>query len=355
MARRLLRRRYLVPAVLLLLLVSFGSYQYERFILAPSGTAGREIPLEEIVADRWYQTAAGRELTESLAEVADSGAMKLASGLYYREYKRRYSPGVKLTQYVRVGPTQYPVIHAMVQEACAALAGPDGVPLPTPAVYVGWTGKRSFEVTNHENPSIIIGNDFLWAFKPDELRYLVARQIGHIQCRHVYLLDVTKGARALFDSALPDNVSQLLLGGLGGKLLEWQKEAQISADRAGLLVTGDVDLACRALIKLNILASIDDFYGQPDPEAFAAQAAELGTDRVATASAALAELKNPNPFLTARVADLLVFYAANTALFKDRERAGEPAAPFDPGDYGDEEPDAVPAAPTGSPSVTTGG
>ncbi|MBE0564696.1 MAG: hypothetical protein IH621_01960 [Krumholzibacteria bacterium] len=349
----MLRRRYLVPGALLLLLVSFGSYQYKQFILAPSGSAGREIRLEELVAERWYQTATGRELTESLARVTDSGAMKLASGLYYREYKRRYSPGVKLTQYVRVGPNQYPAIHGMIHDACKALGGPDG-PVPAPTVYVGWTGKRSFEVTNHESPSLIIGNDFLWAFKPEELRYLIARQIGHIQCRHVYLLDVTKGARALFDSVLPDNVSQLLLGGLGGKLLEWQKEAQISADRAGLLVTRDVDTACAALIKLNILASIDDFYGQPDPEEFAAQAAELGIDRVATASAALAELKNPNPFLTARVADLLAFHAANEALFKDRRRSGEPEVPFDPGDYGDEDPGSVAGGPAGVPGVVTG-
>jgi len=185
-------------------------------------------------------------------------------------------------------------------------------------------------------PSIVIGNDFLWAFKPEELRYLIARQIGHIHCKHVYLLDITKGVRSLLDSTLPDFLAKVFLGGLSGNLLEWMKEAQISADRAGLLVTGDVDVACRALIKLNIQASLDDFYGQPNPEVFAIQTVAMGSDRVTTASAALAELKNPNPFLTMRVADLLGFFEANAALFKDRDKPGDPATFFNPGIYDEE-------------------
>jgi len=62
----------------------------------------------------------------------------------------------------------------------------------------------------------------------------------------------------------------------------------------------------------------------------------MGSDRVTTASAALAELKNPNPFLTMRVADLLGFFEANAALFKDRDKPGDPATFFNPGIYDEE-------------------
>ena len=329
--RRFLNRRVILFIVLLAILLSYGTYRYERLILSPADSEWPEVTIDDLLAERWYETEDGRLLTRDLARITDHRAMKLATGFYYREYKQRYAPGIKNTQYVQVGPDQYPAIHAMVVDACAALRGQNGEAIIPPSVYVGWTGKRSFEVTNFTHPSIIIGNDFLWAFKPDELRYLIARQIGHIHCRHVYLLDVTKGVRSLIDSALPEFLSRVLLGGLGGTLLDWMKEAHLSADRAGLLVTGDVDVACNALIKLNIQASLDDFYGQPNPEAFAAQANRISNDRITTASAALAELRNPNPFLTMRVADPLEFHRANVSVFKDRAIPAAEAAGFDAG------------------------
>lgn len=329
---KLLRNRKLWVLVLLLLLVVAGSRQYERLILSPPDDSWRPVEPGDLMAEHWYATAEGLRLTEELQRATDSIPLRFLTGLYYREYKNRYSPGLKNTQYVKVGPDQYPAVYDMVVDACNALGAIDGDPVPVPAVYLGWTGQRGFEATNFMNPSLVIGNDFLWAFKPAELRFLIARQIGHLHCRHVYFLDVNKGLRSLMDSALPDFLARAILGGVGGKLLDWSKEAHISADRAGLLVTGDVDVACRALIKLNILASVDDFYGQPNPEAFAAQARALTGDRVTLAGAALAELRNPNPFLTTRVGDLLRFHQANEALFKDREAQPAEAAVFDPGD-----------------------
>ena len=206
-----------------------------------------------------------------------------------------------------------------------------GEPLKVPNVYLGYTGRQALEITNYQDPSIVVGNDFLWVFKPPELRYLLARKIGNLHCKHIFFLDVTKGVRSILNSYLPEFIGRVLMGGIGMDLLQWLKEAEISADRAGLLVTGDVDVACNALIKLNIFASLDDFYGQANPEAFARQLELLDVNRLTTASAALSELKNPNPFLTLRVDDLLKFYKANSKLFMDRQprRTGENS--FDPG------------------------
>ncbi|HOX26366.1 MAG TPA: M48 family metallopeptidase [Candidatus Krumholzibacteria bacterium] len=328
---RLLHSRKVWLLVLLLVLIVFGTRQYERLILAPPDDTWRPVTPADLGAEHWYATAEGLRLTEELQRATESPPLRFLTGLYYREYKNRYSPGIKNTQYVKVGRDQYPAIHDMVVDACNALGAIEGDPVPVPSVYVGWTGQRAFEVTNFTNPSLVIGNDFLWAFKPEELRYLIARQVGHLHCRHVYFLDVNKGLRALLNSALPDVLVRVIIGGVGGNLLDWSKEAHITADRAGLLVTGDVDVATQALIKLNIMASLDDFYGQPNPEAFAAQARTLDQSRVTMAGAALAELRNPNPFLTIRVGDLLRFHQANESLFKDRNRTPAVAPIFDPG------------------------
>lgn len=337
--RDLLRGRYFWFLLLLLVLIVFGTRQYDKLILQPPESDWQEVALEDLLTDRWYETAESRRLSEDLNEITDSRPMEFVTGLYYQEYKRRYSPGYKNTQLVKVGPDQYAPLWDMVTDACGALGAIEGDGIEPPTVYTGWTDGRGMEITNFTHPSLVINNDYLWAFAPEELAYLIARQIGHIHCGHIYYLDVLKGARQLLDSALPDVLGRMILGGTGTKLLAWMKEAQISADRAGLLVTGDIDVACRALIKLNMLSNPEVYYGQPNPEAFAAQARLLTGDRVTTASAALAELQNPNPFLTVRVADLLHFYEANSALFKDRAPADpeEAASRFDPGVIEEEE------------------
>jgi len=332
--KRLLRRRNAVALLLIVALLGYATVRYERLILAPNESEWTSVSLDDLLTDRWYETADGRRLTQHLASLVNAPPMKLALGLYYKEYRHRYAPGIKQTQYIQVGPNQFPRIYAMVTDACAALGKVDGKPIAVPRVYVGWTGKRSFEVTNVTNPSIVIGNDFLWAFTPAQLRYLIARQIGHIQCKHIYLLDVSKGVRSILNSALPDFFARIILGGVGSNMVAWLDEAETTADRAGLLVTGDVDIACEALIKLNIMASLDEAYGKPDPETFAAQTSNIAGGRLASASAILAELKNPNPFLTTRVASLLRFYEANASLFKDRTRDDEKSKAFDPGDFG---------------------
>jgi len=329
--RRFLRSRKLSAVLLFSVLTLVGARQYEKLILSPPDDSWRPVTAEDLLSEHWYATSESIGLTEELEQATDTPPLRLLNGLYYQEYKRPYSPGFKSTQYIRIGPDQLPAIYEMVVSACNALAAVDGDPVPVPTVYVGWTGQRSFEVTNFMSPSLVIGNDFLWAFTPDELHYLIARQIGHIHCRHVFFLDVNKGLRSLMESALPDFAARAIIGSFGGKLLDWSKEAHISADRAGLLVTGDIDVACRALMKLNLLASIDGGYGQLNPETFAAQTGVVLGDRVTLAAAALAEMRNPNPFLTTRVGDLLRFYEANSSLFKDREGSPEELPVFDPG------------------------
>jgi hypothetical protein len=334
---KFLRNKWFLTSVALLILFLVGSGKYKQLILQPPDDSWREATPEDLQSDRWYVTEDGRRLSEELEQITDNRAIKFITGLYYQEYKKRYSPGYKNTQLVKVGPDQYAPIWEMVVDACSALGAIDGDGIPSPTVYLGWTGGRGMEVTNFTSPSLVINTDFLWAFTPEELRFLIARQIGNIHCSHIYFLDVVKGARSLLNSALPDVLGRMILSGTGTKLLNWANQAHISADRAGLLVTGDVVVACQALIKLNILANPEAYYGHPNPEAFAAQAQLLIEDRVTTASAALAELRNPNPYLTTRVGDLLKFYEVNSALFKDRIETQRDELQFDPGVYEDEE------------------
>jgi len=54
--------------------------------------------------------------------------------------------------------------------------------------------------------------------------------------------------------------------GVGLELIEWFKESEITADRAGLTVTGDINVAINALVKLKLGANVDTYYGEINPD-----------------------------------------------------------------------------------------
>ena len=121
-----------------------------------------------------------------------------------------------------------------------------------------------------DRPFIVVTSGLYELLEPDELRFVLGHETGHVLSGH-----------ALYQSLLihllnlAGAFSWLPAGGLGLRALiaglrEWQRKAELSADRAGLLATQDADIALRVQMKLAAGAHLD----QIDTEAFLEQAAE---------------------------------------------------------------------------------
>jgi len=311
--KRALKSKWFYCFIFFSFALTFGYARYQRYLFIPDDPGVFQIHDYSLSGDRpFYQTVADRELTDKLVEQKQSQAFRYLARRSYDLYRREYGKGRLLTQYVKVGPDQFGDIDWMVNDACDVLGVKD-----VPDVYVGDTGQREIVLTNLSDPSLIICPSLLSAFSPDELRFLLAREIAHIRCDHVLLLDMIRTMRTVMDAAVPDFLTVAVFGSLGLELVQWLKEAEVSADRGALVVTGNIDAATMALIKLNVGVKFESNYGSPNAAAFARQIDDVGEERVTSAAAAMNELRNPNSFLTVRVRHLLGWYESNPEIFTE--------------------------------------
>lgn len=311
-ATRVLRSKWPYIALVLIVAWAWGFnrlYRDARAVLAQS-----EQSWETVVLTRdppTFQRSEDVRLTTQLLKRHRTAPFRALSRAYYRWYGRGFIRGRLHTQYVRVSDDQLPEIRKMVDDACRDLRIEQ-----VPHLYVGRNHGEPLKVVNWHEPTILVDGELLWAFDREELRYLLAREVAHVKCRHVFLLEMMHVLRKTLAFALPDIISSSFFGTLGVDLVTWRREAEMSADVGGLLVTGDVDVARGALIKLLIGADYERKYGSIDPRAFARQLSELGTSRSTAIGVAVSELKSPDPFLTLRVSNLLDVYEDNPDVFK---------------------------------------
>lgn len=307
-------KKFVALLILLFIFMVLGYSQYRQVIYIPDD--GNAFKLDNYSlgskGDKpFYQTDDDFKLSQELSKLSDSKVGYFFSKQYYKYYKKHFSKGKILTQMTQVSEDQFPRIYNMVKDACDIL-GVEKVP----NIYITNSDGTNLRVTNRLNPKIFISSDFTWAFKPEELRFLLAREVAHIKLGHLYYLDLIRGMRSFTNMALPKFISKIVVGSIGVKLMRWYKEAEISADRGALVVNGDINIALNALIKLNIGASIEDNYPGLNVNAYIQQLSDLEDDRIETASAVIHELENNNPFITVRTRHLSLWYKENYLIFK---------------------------------------
>lgn len=169
---------------------------------------------------------------------------------------------------VRVTPRQCGKIYALLVEACRVLD------VPLPALFLSQTPIPNAFALGSENPTIMIHTGLVELMNEEELLSVIAHELGHIHCGHsVYRLmamivvlmakhgDGFLGAAPFFSVAL-----QIAL-------LEWQRKAEFTADRAAILVTQNPETVFNVLFKLT--GGSPKIYEQMDRDEYLRQAAEF--------------------------------------------------------------------------------
>ncbi len=215
-----------------------------------------------------------------------------------------------LANAVRVGPTQYPTLWAGYQEMLHALDWPGVNPAPgasgrVPELYVTQTPFVNAGAVGFADPFIVLNTASVELLEPEEQRFLLAHEIGHIASGHVTYNTIAIILLTLGLNSLPAFAGLALLP-FRLALLEWYRKAELSCDRAGVLGVQEPRVAYRAFLKL----AGGTRRGTPgdalDLDAFLAQAAEYETtdsawDRVLQV---LAAAQQDHPFHTVRVGEL---------------------------------------------------
>lgn len=154
--------------------------------------------------------------------------MKKISRLGIEERFRAYH----MLNSVELGPRQLPSLWRMVHDVAERLG------IPTPKTYLSRHGGINAFAFGKEVHSIVLTTELVDLMTDEELRGIIAHEMGHILCEHMLYMDV---GLALTSGAMPSlaKVIPALKESVAGLFFAWFRAAEYSADRAALLILED--------------------------------------------------------------------------------------------------------------------
>ncbi|GFE68605.1 M48 family metallopeptidase [Chroococcus sp. FPU101] len=148
---------------------------------------------------------------------------------------------------LKVGPRQYSTLYGIYRECLQAL---DISPEPT--LYVSQEPFVNAYSLGREHPYIVINTGLLDLLEENELRTVIAHELGHLKCDHSILIQMFLWVRntATFLGDLTLGIGKIMTTGLIYAFYEWRRKAELSSDRASLLVLDDVTPIYKTMMKL---------------------------------------------------------------------------------------------------------
>jgi len=197
---------------------------------------------------------------------------------------------------VRVGPTQFPRVHAAFTDACATMDWE-----PRPSLFVSQTPLVNAGAFGMDRPFIVLNSGALALLDDEELHTILGHELGHVISGHALYRTILFIILEFGFRNLPFLAGIALLP-IQLALLEWYRKSELSSDRAGLLASQDPVASMRMFLKLAGGGNMSEM----NLDAFMAQAKEYeeGGDAVDTIYKVINTLGYTHPFHTLRAAEL---------------------------------------------------
>lgn len=202
---------------------------------------------------------------------------------------------------VRIGENQLSDVYATAVRAARLLGMPS-----MPDVYV--SGDKMWDAVTYgsdRNSFVLMGTSLINNYKGDDLLFLFAREMGHCRTGHalwktvgMFLIGQQHQPKGMMSDGILGalNVDNLIQGAVEVPLLAWARQAEITADRAGLLAVGSEEIVRRVLLSWSLRSL--PLFGQINVDAWLQQQQEDSEDQWTR----FAELvSSPTPFITRRL------------------------------------------------------
>jgi Zn-dependent protease with chaperone function len=249
----------------------------------------------ERISPRAYQHPADRAATAALGKVPylDQVVRKLVA-LGYERALRAASLGAS----VKLGEQQLPRVWVLHREVFNVLDHE-----PVPDLYLTQFPLANAYTMGTDRPIVVLNSELIRLLDDEGRRVVLAHEAAHVHSDHVLyrtalliLLRIGSGARLPLLAGLPLLAIQMAL-------LEWNRSAELSCDRAAALVTRDPQAVCRALMTIAAGEAADEL----NLDAFIAQGMEYsdggaGLERL---TKLLQDLRVTHPMPVRRVRMLL--------------------------------------------------
>ncbi len=150
---------------------------------------------------------------------------------------------------VKITPKQYPDLHAKLQVACTTL----GVEMPD--FFLQQNPVVNAFTFGSERHVIVLFSGLIERLTDEEILAVIAHEVGHIHAEHVLYLTAARIFELLLKAgtaAIPGGeVAKFILNTtISSALMAWARRAELSCDRAGLLVVQDPHVVGRVMMKL---------------------------------------------------------------------------------------------------------
>ncbi len=148
---------------------------------------------------------------------------------------------------VEVGPRQYASIYHLFRGCVRDLDV-----FPEPVLFVSQSPVVNAYALGQERPCMVLNTSLLDLLDEAELSSVIAHELGHIKCGHTTLTQMATWAVSLVFglSEMTFGLSSLVSSGLVMAFYEWLRKAELSADRAALLVMDDVKPVMQSMMRL---------------------------------------------------------------------------------------------------------
>jgi Zn-dependent protease with chaperone function len=253
-----------------------------------------KIPAPFLVTD--VQRAEDAKLMSWLAKAENSAAVRIFDQQVLKPvFDDANTRGLSVTA-LEVTSNQLPRVHQIVAD-CARVLHLERVP----RVFVGdRPGPLQIVVQNYSEPVLVIPTQVLRRFRSStELTFVIGRELGHIKAGHTRWLTTLRQLQSSFGGKE---------GGIGpGTLLllilRWSREAELTADRFGLLCCQDLHAAEGTIVRM--ATGVDSIVAERiEVDAFLQQGETQELSRISDIRLLWRELNRPAPFAPDRVREL---------------------------------------------------
>lgn len=159
---------------------------------------------------------------------------------------------------IRLGPRQFPDIWIRAVLAARILGLPK-----MPDVYISGDSQwNTYTYGTDTSAFIVLGTAILNNFQNDDLLFVLAREMGHCRAGHALWKTVSRflvgdtSTHGILSNGVLNAISlsptKWIQDAVDLPLMAWARQADITADRAGLLALGDEALARRVLLAWSI-------------------------------------------------------------------------------------------------------
>lgn len=148
---------------------------------------------------------------------------------------------------IQVGPRQYASIYQMFRDCLRDLDI-----YPEPNLFVSQNPLVNAFALGQDFPFITLNSGLLDLLTEEELRTVIAHELGHLKCGHTTLIQMAVWTTQVI-SGLAERtfgLSTLVSTGLVMAFYEWLRKAELSADRAALLVTDNLQPVTSGMMKV---------------------------------------------------------------------------------------------------------